>query len=128
MLTCKSDGFNFHWKTVGGFKERQRNVRVAFAATSQCNRVISYCLTFDLALWASSDFGRGEMVCWPCWKFYRKSFDFRDFCHSHTVFFVCLFAFWISYHKRKQYFFLVHCFSLRVRYVFIQILVWSTSP
>lgn len=54
MLTCKSDGFNFHWKTVGGggggFKERQRNVRVAFAATSQCNRVISYCLTFDLAL------------------------------------------------------------------------------
>lgn len=29
-----------------GFKERQRNVRVAFAATSQCNRVISYCLTW----------------------------------------------------------------------------------
>lgn len=55
-------------------------------------------------------FGRGEMVCWPCWKFYQKSFDFSDFCHSHTVFFVCLFAFWISYHKRKQYFFLVHCF------------------
>lgn len=44
MLTCKSDGFNFHWKTGGGVKERQRNVRVAFAATSQCN---SHFILFD---------------------------------------------------------------------------------
>lgn len=41
------------------------------------------------------------MVCWPCWKFYRKSFDFRDFCHSHTVFF-CLFVCFLDFIPQTQ--------------------------
>lgn len=77
MLTYKRDAFNGHellfadWKRVSGLEKKETNCkwRVVVAATSQCNRDISYCVTVVWHLEPQIIVGRSGMVFKPCWKF-----------------------------------------------------------